>query len=192
MARLVMRMPEPRGECSAAIGELVRGAMAGPGSVEGIAAPPIVEDVLGRAGQPLDASTRAFMEPRFGQDFGHVRVHVDELAARSSDVVGAEAYAAGSQIVFGHGATAPTTLEGKHLLAHELAHVAQQSARGIIARQPSSPTKRPKAPAKSKTMCSIRASCTTINRAVAGRTCRTILAPKDSLALSASIIRPVT
>ena len=35
-------------------------------------------------GQPLDSSTRAFMEPRFGHDFGNVRVHFDARAAASS------------------------------------------------------------------------------------------------------------
>src|SRR5712691_7594491 len=32
--------------------------------------PPIGHEVLGSPGQPLDAGTRAFMEPRFGHDFG--------------------------------------------------------------------------------------------------------------------------
>lgn len=39
--------------------------------------PPIVHDVLRSPGQPLDATTRAFMEPRFGQDFNGVKVHMD-------------------------------------------------------------------------------------------------------------------
>src|ERR1700749_1201527 len=34
--------------------------------------PPIVHEVLRSSGQPLDANTRSFMEPRFGHDFGHV------------------------------------------------------------------------------------------------------------------------
>jgi hypothetical protein len=42
----------------------------GPNSV-----PPIVHDVLRSPGQPLDAATRAFMEPRFGQDFSRIRTH---------------------------------------------------------------------------------------------------------------------
>ncbi len=37
--------------------------------------PPIVRDALRSPGEPLDPPTRAFMEPRFGHDFGHVRVH---------------------------------------------------------------------------------------------------------------------
>src|SRR3954453_20095714 len=36
-------------------------------------APPIVHQVLASSGAPLDAQTRAFMEPRFGQDLGAVR-----------------------------------------------------------------------------------------------------------------------
>jgi hypothetical protein len=36
--------------------------------------PPIVHEVLRSAGQPLAAETRAFMESRFGHDFGRVRI----------------------------------------------------------------------------------------------------------------------
>jgi hypothetical protein len=36
------------------------------------AAPPIVSEVLRSPGRPLDAATRAFMEPRFGHDFSRV------------------------------------------------------------------------------------------------------------------------
>ena len=38
--------------------------------------PPIVHDVLRSPGQPIDAETRAFMEPRFGHDFS--RVHANK------------------------------------------------------------------------------------------------------------------
>lgn len=37
--------------------------------------PPIVYEVLSSPGQPLDAGTRAFIEPRFEHDFSRVRVH---------------------------------------------------------------------------------------------------------------------
>jgi hypothetical protein len=43
-------------------------------------APPIVQDVLSRSGQPLDSATRAFFEPRFGQDFNDVRVYEEAIA----------------------------------------------------------------------------------------------------------------
>jgi hypothetical protein len=41
------------------------------------AVPSIVHEVLRSPGQPLDSTTRALMEPRFGHDFSHVRVHSD-------------------------------------------------------------------------------------------------------------------
>jgi hypothetical protein len=90
-------------------------------------APPIVHDVLRSAGQPLDAATRAFMEPRFGQDFSHVRVHTDERAAASASAVSAVAYTVGQDLVFASGKYAPQDTQGQQLLAHELTHVVQQA-----------------------------------------------------------------
>lgn len=91
------------------------------------AAPPIVQEVLRSSGQPLDPATRAFMEPRFGHDFSGVRVHTDQVAARSAESVAAQAYTVGSDVVFGAGRYAPASRDGQRLLAHELAHVQQQS-----------------------------------------------------------------
>lgn len=54
--------------------------------------PPIVHEVLGRAGRPLDAATRNFFEPRFGHDLSHIRVHTDAKAAESAQAVQAHAY----------------------------------------------------------------------------------------------------
>jgi hypothetical protein len=79
----------------------------------------------GHEGTPLDTTTRAFMEPRFGHDFSSVRVHCDTQAARSADAVNARAYAIDEDLVFGPGEYAPATPEGRSLLAHELAHVVQ-------------------------------------------------------------------
>jgi len=90
-------------------------------------APPIVPEVLRSPGQPLDAETRAFMEPRFGQDFSRVRVHVDAKAAESARQVNALAYTVGDNVVFGGGQFAPASAAGQGLLAHELTHVVQQS-----------------------------------------------------------------
>jgi hypothetical protein len=61
-------------------------------------------------------------------DFGMVRVHTDAKAAESARAVNARAYAFGPDIVFGAGEYAPHTPAGRRVLAHELAHVAQQSA----------------------------------------------------------------
>jgi len=95
--------------------------------------PPIVHDVLRSPGQPLDASTRAFMEPRFGHDFSKVRVHTDERAAESAEAVNALAYTVGTHIVFAPSQYHPILPFGQYLLAHELTHVAQQGNYNDIA-----------------------------------------------------------
>jgi nucleoid-associated protein YgaU len=88
--------------------------------------PPIVYDVLRSPGQPLDADTRAFFEPRFGQDFSRVRVHADAKASESARAVNALAYTVGGDIVFAAGQSSPRTSAGRKLLAHELVHTVQQ------------------------------------------------------------------
>jgi hypothetical protein len=93
-------------------------------------APPLVHDVLRSPGQPLDAATRASMEPRFGHSFADVRIHADGRAAESAAAVQADAYAVGRDVVFGTGKYAPASAEGRRLIAHELAHVVQQ--RGAV------------------------------------------------------------
>ncbi|WP_416138192.1 DUF4157 domain-containing protein [Halomonas sp. HK25] len=91
------------------------------------AVPDSVHHTLRCAGEPLTGSARAYFEPRFGHDFGKVRVHRDALAARSARDVEAYAYTVGHSVVFGRGQYAPDALAGRELLAHELAHVIQQS-----------------------------------------------------------------
>lgn len=91
-------------------------------------APPVVHDVLARAGRPLDTPTRTAMESQFGHDFGAVRVHTDERAAESARSVNALAYTVGRDVVFDRGRFAPETAAGRQLVAHELAHVVQQGA----------------------------------------------------------------
>jgi hypothetical protein len=103
------------------------------------AAPRIVHDALRTPGEPLDAGARAFMEPRFGRDFGDVRVHADTRASDSARAVNAMAYTVGRDVVFAAGRYAPQTAAGRRLLAHELAHVVQQGgsiAHGQLQRQP--------------------------------------------------------
>ncbi len=77
-------------------------------------------------GQPLSRSLRASLEPHFGYDFSHVRVHTDGLAAQRARSLDAEAYAVGRHIGFAPGRFAPHSPQGRWLLAHELTHVIQQ------------------------------------------------------------------
>lgn len=117
-------------------------------------ATPGVHEVLGEPGQPLDPGSRAFFEPRLGRDLGSVRVHADEKAADSASSIGAHAYAAGEHVVLGKGQQAATP-GGRRLLAHELAHVAQQGGEARTVHRfpihaPATADAKPAAPKKSK------------------------------------------
>ena len=86
----------------------------------------IVQEVLRSPGRPLDAPTRAFMEPRFAQDFSTTRIHHGSAADAAARSVNALAFTVGRNIVFRSSAYAPSSLEGRRLLAHEFAHTLQQ------------------------------------------------------------------
>lgn len=88
--------------------------------------PAVVHEVLSSPGQPLDQSTRAFMEPRFNHDFSGVRVHTGSRAAESTRAVNAAAYTVGPNIVLNQAYRSGES-HSRHLLAHELTHVVQQS-----------------------------------------------------------------
>ena len=164
-------------------------------------APPIVHEVLGNSGQPLDSSTRSFMERRFGHDFGNVRVHLDARAAASARSINALAYTVGSDIVFRTGAFEPDDSSGRRLLAHELTHVVQQSNLGTARGQPlqrqpddpstketqttkeSPPTKTP--PAKAPPRKTLKSEGVDLSDPVAGGTAAiidTVLARNQKLA----------
>jgi hypothetical protein len=117
------------GECAECRGQRLQRSSSD--KTEPLAVPPIVQEVLRSSGQPLDAETRSFMEPRFGHDFSQVRVHADPRAATSARAVNALAYTVGQHLVFGAGHYAPDTTEGRRMVAHELAHVVQQEGQVI-------------------------------------------------------------
>jgi hypothetical protein len=83
--------------------------------------------VPGGVGTSLPALVRHDLEPRFGHDFSRVRIHADERAADAAGAMHARAFTVGRDIVFGAGMYRPETAAGRSLLAHELAHVVQQS-----------------------------------------------------------------
>jgi hypothetical protein len=118
----VMRTPEGNGRPfspTAAPGAAVGGGGGGGDGVQAFLA--------ASRGEPLAPEARTFMEPRFGRGFADVRVHTGPAAARSAQAIGAAAYTVGRDLVFGAGRYRPGTASGRRLLAHELAHVAQQS-----------------------------------------------------------------
>jgi hypothetical protein len=106
---------------------VLRRAAGGPAGVD--AALPSPLGTLRGGGQPLPDAVRADLEPRFGTDFGAVRVHADAPAAALAERYGAQAFTVGRDVVFGAGRYAPETGAGRGLLAHELAHVAGQRGR---------------------------------------------------------------
>jgi hypothetical protein len=81
-------------------------------------------------GEPLSPATREFMEARLGRSFSDVRVHTDVQAAASAEAIGARSYTVGRDIVFSQREYVPETVQGRRLLAHELAHVCQQTRAG--------------------------------------------------------------
>jgi hypothetical protein len=95
------------------------------------------------SGRGLDGDVRQRMESAFGEDFSAVHVHTDTGAAHAAAAMNARAFTVGKEIAFGSGEYQPGTLIGDALIAHELAHVVQQSGAGA------SPTMMPKADGQS-------------------------------------------
>ena len=96
---------------------------------------------LNHGGSPLSQATRAFFEPRFGADFSQVRVHTDARTGGTAKSINAKAFTVGHNIAFGAEQYSPHSREGRQLLAHELTHVVQQTAKlgatdSMIHRQP--------------------------------------------------------
>lgn len=79
------------------------------------------------AGAPLPADEQQFFEHRLGQPLDQVRVHADAEAAQLSRSLSAQAFTVGHDVFFGQGQYRPGSTQGRHLIAHELAHVRQQA-----------------------------------------------------------------
>ncbi|KAB2929277.1 MAG: DUF4157 domain-containing protein [Leptonema illini] len=86
-----------------------------------------VDTALAETGQPLPEPEKAVYEAHTGHDFSRVRVHTGAAAEEAADSIGAKAFAKGSDIVFAKGEYNPNTAEGRGLIGHELAHVAQNA-----------------------------------------------------------------
>ena len=124
VAETVMRMPEPNACHQPGCAQTLQRQATNTATTGEVSSS--VHEALRSPGQPLDAETRAFMEPRFGHDFSQVRVHADTKAAESAQSVNALAYTVGRDVVFQSGAYSPSTYAGRQLVAHELTHVVQQ------------------------------------------------------------------
>ena len=90
---------------------------------------PDVEQAIALAhggGRPLDRSLSRRLESAGGGGLDDVRVHVGQQAEQLARAVQARAFTVGNDIFFGAGEYRPGTADGDQLIAHEVAHVAQQ------------------------------------------------------------------
>jgi Domain of unknown function (DUF4157) len=76
----------------------------------------------------LPEALRAQFGGALGKDLADVRLHTDETAAVAASAFSAKALTVGNDIYFAAGAYDPASAHGQHLLAHEVAHTAQQAA----------------------------------------------------------------
>jgi hypothetical protein len=94
-----------------------------------------VTDLLtGSPGKPLDRATQDKMESSFQEEFDDVRIHSGRTTRGAVEILGADAFTSGRDIVFGEGKYSPESKRGEKLLAHELAHVVQQRRGGSAPR----------------------------------------------------------
>jgi hypothetical protein len=75
----------------------------------------------------LPDDLRIEMEKKFHTNFREVRIHTDKEAEEMCEQIHALAFTHGHDIYFNAGQYNPNAASGKELLAHELAHVAQQN-----------------------------------------------------------------
>jgi hypothetical protein len=90
-----------------------------------------VQRLLERArgyGKPLDVATRQVLEPIFRRTLDRVRVHTEPDAVSAVLDVGAKGITHGHDIHFGPTGYDPGSSAGRQLIAHEVAHVVQQTA----------------------------------------------------------------
>jgi hypothetical protein len=86
-----------------------------------------VREAVSSPGRSLDDSVQRAMERRMGDSFDDVQIHADPRAAEAAEQLNARAFTVGNHVVFNHGEYDPESAEGQHVLAHELAHVRQQT-----------------------------------------------------------------
>lgn len=78
-------------------------------------------------GKELESGTKSKMEGAFGANLSDVKVHTDSEGSAFAQGLDAQAATIGKDIAFASDKYKPGTPEGDALIAHELAHVMQQS-----------------------------------------------------------------
>lgn len=104
------------------------------GTSSGHSSTPRYIQSLNGKGSALPESARSFFGRRMGFDFSKVKIHTGEEAENSARALNAKAYTLNEHIVFNSNQFDFSSVSGKKLLAHELAHVMQQAS-GLVQRQ---------------------------------------------------------
>lgn len=89
--------------------------------------PASVFQTINRKGESIQPKMRSYLESRFQHNFSQVRLHTDQQAIQSAKELDALAYTVGHHIVLDDHALPPQSYARQKALAHELAHVVQQS-----------------------------------------------------------------
>jgi hypothetical protein len=129
------------------------------GSAVAVSARSDVAAALSEPGRALRPADAAFFGARIGGSLARVRIHDGPAADRAARSVGARAFTLGESVVFARGEYRPQAPEGRALLAHELAHVAQAQG-GTLRRQPA-PAPRTRVFAEQGVTVFLRPSCAT-------------------------------
>lgn len=130
IAAQVARSPDPTPGIAPAAAAIQRAGALPSAAGKGSAAAPagvtarIASSMSG--GTAMPTGLRAYMEPRFGANFGSVRIHTNENAAGLSRQLNARAFTVGNHVFFGRNQFQPDRRDGKELIAHELTHTIQQ------------------------------------------------------------------
>jgi len=104
-------------------------------------------------GQPLPHDLRNRMEQSFGADFSAVRVKADANADNLNRALRSRAFTTGQDLFFKRGEYDPASHAGQEVIAHELAHVVQQTGNVVRRHESARPhttatqTRRPNSPA---------------------------------------------
>ena len=75
----------------------------------------------------LDVQLLSELQDAFNTDLSALRIHTDNAAARTAKEFSARAFASGTHIYFNQNQYDPNTNAGRTLIAHEVAHVLQQT-----------------------------------------------------------------
>lgn len=92
----------------------------------------LLEQAISSGPTLLPGRLRQDLEDALGIGLGNVRLFTSSSAGTAAKSFGARAYTIGQDIFFGAGHFDPESKKGQHLIAHEVAHAAQQQTAAVV------------------------------------------------------------